>query len=257
MTALTVVPSAGPAPAPLGRRVLNALRLHLANPWPTLGLPWAIFGTVFLLNYAIWAVVAAAAGGRDKLDPDAFQYNGGSSWILVFLVVAAVQAMSLTFRFALGLGMTRRDYYLGTVAYLGVMSITFALAMAAFAQVENASDGWGMGGRFFQPWFLPDASFLELVYLYAVGGIVLASIGAAAAAMWVRWKAYGLYAFFVGLAVLVIGGLWLVSVASGWDEVGDYLGRTSPMLVVSWGLPVTALCLGAGWLLLRRATPRE
>lgn len=257
MTTLTVVPSAGPAPAPLRRRVGNALRLHLANPWTTVGLPWAIFGTVFLLTYAIWALIAAAAGGRDQLDANAFAYNGGSGWVLVFLVVTAVQAMSLTFRFALGVGMTRRDYYLGTVAYLALMSLTFGLAMATFAQVEVVTDGWGLGGRFFQPWFLPDASFLELTYLYTVAGIVLASIGAAAAAMWVRWKAFGLYAFFVGLAVLVIGGLWLVSVTSGWAAVGDYLGRTSPGVVVSWGWPVAVLSLLVGWLLLRRATPRE
>jgi hypothetical protein len=257
MTTLTVVPSSGPAAAPLGRRVWNALRLHLANPWTTIGLPWAIFGTVFLLNYAIWALIAAAAGGRGKLDPNAFAYNGGSGWVLVFLVVAAVQAMSLTFRFAIGLGMTRRDYYLGTAAYLAAMSLTFGIAMAAFAQVERVSDGWGLGGRFFQPWFLPDASFLELTYDYTVAGLVLASIGAAAATMWVRWKALGLYVFFVGLAAVVIGGLWLVSVTSGWDAVGDYLDRTSPVVVVTWGLPVAALCLGAGWLLLRRATPRE
>lgn len=53
-------------PLPLARRVRNVARLHVANPWPTTGLPWFIFSAIFALNLAIWYIVA---GGRRPGEP--------------------------------------------------------------------------------------------------------------------------------------------------------------------------------------------
>lgn len=254
---MTVValPAAVPAP-PLSRRLWNAVRLHAANPWPTLIIPWLVFAGVFGLNLAIWYIVTIAAGGSQNLDADAFDYNGGVTWVLVFLLVMAVQAMSLTFRFALGIGMTRRDYYVGTVAYLAALAAMYAAGIAVLAQVERLTDGWGLGGRFFAPWFLADLPVWQLWYLNAVVGLLFAMIGAVAATVWVRWKAVGIYVFFFLAAVLLIGVAWLMGVTESWAPLGRYLTTHEPALIVTWTLPVAALCAGIGYLLLRRATPR-
>lgn len=252
---VVAVPTAVPAP-PLRRRVWNAIRLHAANPWPTLISPWLVFAAVFGLNLAVWYIVTIAAGGTQNLDADTFDYNGGVTWVLIFLLVMAVQAMSLTFRFALGLGMTRRDYYLGTLAYLAMLASMYAAGIAVLAQVERLTDGWGLGGRFFAPWFLADLPAWQLWYLNTVVGLLLAMIGTVAAAVWVRWKAVGLYAFFLLSALLLIGAAWLVGVTESWVPLGRYLSTHEPALSVTWTLPVTALCAAVGYLLLRRATPR-
>jgi len=247
---------AAPTAPPLGRRVWNALRLHAANPWPTLVTPWLIFAAIFGLNLAIWYIVTVAAGGVQNLDADAFDYNGGVTWVLFFLMVMAVQTMSLTFRFALGVGMTRRDYYLGTVAYLAILASTYAAGIAVMAQVERLTNGWGLGGRFFAPWFLADLPAWELWYLNMVAGLLLAMLGVAAGAVWVRWKATGLYLFLGALALLIIAVVWLMTVTASWGSLGDYLGSHSPLVVGTWTLPATALWGVAGYLVLRRATPR-
>lgn len=245
-----------PAVPPLGRRVWNAVRLHLANPWPTLIMPWLIFAAIFGLTLAIWYVITVAAGGVQNLDTDAFQYNGGVTWVLFFLTVMAVQAMSLTFRFALGVGMTRRDYYLGTVAYLAILASMYAAGIAVLAQVERLTNGWGLGGRFFAPWFLADLPAWQLWYLNVVAGLLLAMLGVATGAVWLRWKATGLYLFLGVLALLLIAAVWLMTVTASWGSLGTYLGSHSPVVGATWTLPATALFAVAGYLLLRRATPR-
>ncbi len=247
--------AAQPAP-PLGRRVWNAVRLHAANPWPTLITPWLIFAAIFGLTFTVWYLITRAAGGVQNLDTGAFDFNGGVTWVLFFLMVVAIQTMSLTFRFALGVGMTRRDYYLGTVTYLGLLAAMYAAGIAVMAQVERVTDGWGLGGRFFAPWRAADLPAWELWYLNAVTGLLLAMFGVAAGAVWVRWRATGLYLFLGGCALLIVAALWLVTVSSSWGNLGDYLQTRSLAVVATWTLPVTVLCALAGYLVLRRATPR-
>lgn len=244
------------ATPPLGRRVWNAVRLHAANPWPTLITPWLVFAAIFGLTFAIWHLVTRAAGGVQNLDTDAFDFNGSVTWVLFFLMVMAIQAMSLTFRFALGIGMTRRDYYLGTVTYLAILAATYAAGITLLAQVERLTNGWGVGGRFFAPWFLADLPAWQLWYLNAVTGLLLAMLGVAAGAAWVRWKTTGLYLFLGALAVLIITTLWLTTVTDSWAPLGDYLRSHAPALVATWTLLVTALFGVSGYLVLRRATPR-
>ncbi len=252
VTALPAPPSA----PPLGRRVWNAVRLHAANPWPTLIMPWFIFAAIFGLTAAIWYVVTVAAGGTQNLDADAFDDNGGVTWVLFFLVVMAVQAMSLTFRFALGIGMTRRDYYLGTVAYLAVLAATYAAVIAVIAQFERLTNGWGLGGQFFAPWGLEVLSVWQLWCFYAAACLLFAMLGVATGAVWVRWRATGLYLFLGLLALLFIAVVWLVTVTASWGDLGTYLVSRSPAVSVAWTLPITALCGVCGHLVLRRATPR-
>ncbi len=132
----------------------------------------------------------------------------------------------------------------------------YAAGIAVLAQVERLTDGWGLGGRFFAPWFLADLPAWQLWYLNAVVGLLFAMIGAVAATVWVRWKAVGLYAFFFLSALLLIGAAWLMGVTESWAPLGRYLTTHEPALIVTWTLPFAALCAGLGYLLLRRATPR-
>ena len=120
----------------------------------------------------------------------------------------------------------------------------YAAGIAVLAQVERITDGWGLGGRFFAPWFLADLPAWQLWYLNAVVGLLFAMIGAVAAAVWVRWKAVGLYTFFFLAALLVIGAAWLMGVTESWVPLGRYLSTHEPALIVTWTLPVTALCAG-------------
>jgi hypothetical protein len=239
-----------------GRRIWNVVRLHVANPMPTLVMPWIITLAIFALNMAIWLMVVKVAGGVDNLDEGAFTYSGGVTWIIFFMPVVAVQTMNLNFRFALGFSVTRRDFYLGSAAYFVALSVLYATGITVLAGVERATNGWGIEAAFFAPWGLGELSLVSVWAIFLMSMLLVFFLGAAVATMWVRWKAYGLYAFFIGAAVLVVGVLWAITAANGWSAVGDFLTDHSIVTLVAFTLPLTLACAVFGYVCLRKATPR-
>lgn len=238
------------------QRLLNVVRLHVANPFPTLVAPWLITFVIFGLNLAVWNIVAQAAGGVENLDPDAFQYNGGILWIVVFMMVVGVQAMSLTFPFALGFAVTRRDFFWGSALYFVLLTVLYSTGLTALAWLERATDGWGIGGAFFQPFGALEESLNVVWFLFFAAMLVFFFVGAAVSAVWVRWRANGLYVFFIALAALIVGGLWVVGQLDAWAQIGEFFSTTSATAIAAWTLPVTAVSAIVGYLLLRRATSK-
>ncbi|WP_152650560.1 ABC transporter permease [Demequina aurantiaca] len=255
MTSTLTAPAPSVAPA-APHRIWNVVRMHVANPFPTLVMPWLVTLAIFGLNLAIELMVVRAAGGVDNLDENAFQYNGGISWIAIFMLITAVQAMNLTFRFALGFSVTRRDFYLGSSLYFAMLSVLYATGITVMAAVERATDGWGMHAAFFAPWGLVNQPLAAVWAVFVLGLLLFFFLGVAAATLWVRWKAYGLYAFFLTLAVIVVGFGWLVTATDNWSAVWDYLSGHSAVQLAAGTLPFTLICAVAGFLFLRRATPR-
>ncbi|WP_062461217.1 hypothetical protein [Demequina soli] len=242
---------------PVSRRVLNGARVHAANPWTTLGLPWVILVAVFGLTYSIWRIVAWAAGGVGELDADAFRYAGGVTWILGYMVTVSAQAMNQTFRFAMGLSQTRRDYFAGTCLYFLGASAGYALGIAVLAAAERATDGWGVHGAFFAPAFLFDVPLWQVAWFFFGLMMLTLAIGIAAGAVFVRWRATGLVTMLLTIGVLAVGGAFLLTWADAWGPVGSFFVDTSVAVLVAWTLPVTALAVGAGYALLSRATVRD
>jgi hypothetical protein len=104
-------------------RIRNVARLHFANPWNMVVVPWMIIGFVFVVNLAIWIIIHAASDGSTSLAGT--KWAGSTFYIFVYFIVVAVQAMNRTFAFALGYSATRRDYYLGTALAFTVQSASF------------------------------------------------------------------------------------------------------------------------------------
>lgn len=258
MTAAALGALGDPTPTANARphRIVNAARLHTANPWTTLLLPWIIYAAIFALTYVIWQIVITVAGGIENLEPEAFRYNGGGYWALVYMMIAAIQAMNLTFRFALGISLTRREYYLGTAGYFVLLALVYGTGMTIGAVIERATDGWGVGGAFFAAQFLYDAPIGQVWIMWIVQFLVFLFLGAAVATIYVRWGSTGLTVFFIGLAALIVGGLWLLAKLSPNVNVLGWFATTSLMEYAAWGLLVSAVCAVVGFLLLGRATPR-
>lgn len=249
--------SAALAPAmPASRRILNGARIHAANPVATLVTPWLITLAIFGMNLAIWWIVTSVAD-EGSLEPDAFQYNGGAAWIVVYMMVAATIAMNQTFRFAVGLSATRRDYYLGTVLFFLAMAAFYSLGMTALAAIERATDGWGVGGRFFSPFFLLEVPLWQVALAYAAAITFMAMLGAAVAAVFVRWGTTGMLVFFGALGVVLIGVIYLVTRADAWGAVGRFFEGSSLVELSGWAVALAAVFALVGHLLLRRASIRS
>lgn len=254
MTAVALDPGLGRTGAL--DRIVNAGRLHAANPWGTLILPWMIYGAIFGLTYLIWQLVVMGAGGVQNLEPEAFMYNGGGTWVLFYMMVVAVQAMNQTFKFALGLCITRREYYLGTAAYFLFLSLLYATGITLAGIVEKATGGWGVGGSFFIPFFLQDASLGEKWLIWVALFAVFFFLGAAVATVYVRWGSNGLITFFVVLALAIVATVWAIMRLELGDQLGSWFAARSLVDFAGLGFGVSAVAGLIGYGMMRRATPR-
>ena len=88
-------------------------------------------------------------------------------------------------------------------------------------------------------------------------GVVAFGGGSALAAAYVRWKANGLYIFFVALGLVLLGGAALLTFTNSWAAFWSVIGGLGVTGLVAWSVPVSVFAAVLGWLLLRRATPRS
>jgi hypothetical protein len=247
------------AVTPLGRRLFNVVRLHLANPFSILGLPLLVLGIILAANWAIWALLAlSGAPGAVGPASEGFTYSGASAWIFVYMMVVAIQAMNLTFPLALGFSSTRRDFYLGSVLTFVGLSAFYALLYGALTAIEDLTGGWGLGGRMFRSIIFGIGEPLPLIVFYAFCGFLFFFfVGAAIASTYVRWRQRGLLACLVIAGVLLIGGAALVTVTASWGGVGSFFATVGLSGGYALSLIVSALAGLAGYLVMRRATPRS
>ena len=242
-----VAPTNAPA-TPMGR-VVNVMRLHLANPWTAIILPWMILGIIFAANLAIWVLIFANVQSEaDRADvAEGLQYSGGIYYIFIYMMVVAIQAVSITFPFAQGYGVTRRDFYLGSALTFVLLALMYSAGLTILSIIEQATNGWGFGGRMFAPAYLGDSW---------VGHFFIFFVGAAIAAVWVRWKALGVTAFFIALGALAIGAAAILTFTQSWAIVGNFFAGAGLLGSFAWSLVITAIAAVTGFIILRRATPR-
>ena len=260
MTTITSSPSVQAASRkPASNRVLAVLRLHFVNI-PTIFLwPLAILVTIWLVNLAIWWLVDINVSAPTDLAEarDGFGWTGAATFIFVYMMVVAIQAMSLTFPFALGYGVTRRDFYLGSVVAFVLMSLVWTVVLTAFAVLEENSGGWGLGGRMFTGYLFGAGEWYQRSFVYLVGMLFFFFVGSAIATVWLRWKASGVTVFFIILTVLLVALAALVTVTRTWPAVGDWFATTGYYGVVAWSLIPAVIAAVAGYFILQRSTPKN
>lgn len=248
-----------PAPTSATHRILSVMRLQVANPWTTLILPWLILAVIFAGNISIWwLILNNLDSSADRADvAEGLQFSGASMYIFVHMMIVAVQAINVTFPFALGYGVTRRDYYLGTAATFVALSAMYSIGLTIMSVLEEATGGWGLGGRMFTAVYFGDGGWPQRLFIFFTTFMFCFFVGSVAAAIWVRWKANGLTVFFVALGLLVVGGIALLTVTSGWVAFGNFFVASGWLGSFAWSLVPTAIAAITGYFILQRATPRS
>jgi hypothetical protein len=240
------------------RRIVAVTRLHFVNKVAILYTPLIVLGTIFLLNYAIWWIVVTAGHlviPQDRSDSH-LGYSGAVSYIFIYALVIAVQAISRTFPFSLGFGVTRRDFYLGTALAFVVLSVIMSTVLTIMSSIELATNGWGLQGYMFSPLYFTNTSWILRFLMYFFVFLFCIFIGSGAATMYVRWRAIGITAFFIILGILVVGGVALITFDGLWGPVGNWFASSGAFGVAAWTLVPTAVAGIAGFFILRRATPK-
>lgn len=254
MTNTAFVPAApvlSTRPRPLATRVSAVVRLLFANPWTAIYTPLLILSIILLMNIAILGII------RANIPPDgdaASSGNGGVLFLFIYMLVVAVQSVNQAFPLALGYGSTRRDFLLGFGAFALILSLGYSLLLAVASAIERATGGWGIGLSFFADDELWRAEWWQAIALSLLAFLLFFGIGAATAAVYVRWKALGMYVFWGALVFIVIGGAALVTWLQAWPQVGAFFVWAGVLGTAAWSLIITAFCALAAWLILRRAT---
>ena len=253
---MTTQPKAG---TPISR-ITRIVKLNLANPWTTIILPWVIILSIFALSWGIWLIVFTNIDPADAGNAsEGMQWSGASTWIFVYMMVIAVQAMNLTFPLALGYGVTRRDFYLGSSLTFVLLSVMYAVGLTILAGIEQATDGWGLGGRMFTAAYFggPEIEWWMRLPIFFFILLFFFFVGAAVATVYVRWKATGLVFFFIILGFALVGLIALLTYTGSWGIVGDFIASNQALGLSAWLLVPTVLAGIAGFFVLRRATPRS
>jgi hypothetical protein len=236
-------------------RIGSVIRLHFTNPMTLAVTPLIVLGSIFLLNLAIWLIVVISSPG-DTNFAEGFSYSGASAWIFFYMAVVAIQAMNNTFRLALGYGSTRRDFYLGSTAVFIALSVMFTALITVLGLLEEATRGWGLGGRMFTPVYFGDNWGVRIAVILSAF-LFFTFTGAAFGAVFVRWGRYGLLLFGgILLAIIVLIGLG-IAVLNAWPAFGDWLAANAPFGLALWSLVPSAVFGLAGFFVLRGATPKS
>jgi hypothetical protein len=247
----TVVPASGL------QRIWRVVKLHFANPWTTITFPWIILGVIFIANVAVWSIIYwSTLGDSNRSDvADRMQYSGASFWIFVYMLVVAIQAINITFPFALGYGVTRRDYYLGTALNFVILAAIYGAGLTVLGLMERLTNGWGFGGRMFTAPYFGD-NWLQNFYIFFVGMLFFFFVGSLFGAVFVRWKSTGITFLLFGLGALGVGILALSAFTNSWSAIGNFFAAAGLVGSLSWSLVLTAIAGVAAFFVLRHATPR-
>lgn len=234
--------------------IWRVVRLHAVNPSVFFGVPWIILGGAWAVSMIIGLIGLGATGSTE--DMVGMRY----SWAVLspqwYLVVVGVQAIGLTFPFALGFGSTRRDFWLGTALMFVLVSAEMAVATATLVQIEKATHGWGIGMHMFDAlWYGQNGWLFDFYSTFAVQLLVL-FIGAFATTVYMRWRIPGMMVLtFVAIAIV----LALVAIATftrSWGAVYAWLAGIGLVGLFSVLLGLAAVCAVGGYLVIHRATPR-
>ncbi|MGR0318947.1 hypothetical protein [Agromyces sp. ZXT2-3] len=257
MTAVTTasVPVAESSSRVRPSEVLRIVRLHTVNPAIFFGVPWLILAGAWAVTMVIALIIAGAVGPLSETETG-FEY----SWAVLspqwYLIVVGVQAISYTFPFALGFGATRRDYWLGTGLMFALVSVVNAAAIATLLLIERATNGWWIGaGMFDALWYVGADWGTAFFSTFALQLLVL-FIGAGVTTVYMRWRMRGMMTVLFGAIALILAIIALLTFTESWESLGAWLASIGVAGVFTLVLAKAVAWAVAGFLVIRRATPR-
>ncbi|SFS67758.1 hypothetical protein [Paenibacillus sp. BC26] len=225
--------------------VQNVVKMYARDKWGWFFLPWVILFSSFIVNLFIAAFLPV----DDKI------VTGGLMSIFIYMMVIGIVSLSQTFPFALGLSVRRRDFFLGSMLMISLLSAGIAIILCLLSYIEGSViDGWGVSLYFFHLPYISDGNaFLQIVIFFSVM-LNLYMIGFLCASVHRRFGRNGMYVFSI-VAVLVLTVItYIVKYMGWWSDIFNFFGDHTAVQFALMLFPIT-ICLSlVSYLLLRRAT---
>ena len=227
-------------------RTLPVIRMQLVNRQTFVWLPLIILGSAFVITLAVYAIIHNATGGTDGM------YGGGAQAPLWYFMIVGVYALTLSFPFSLAMSVTRREFYLGTLLTAAMTSLIMALVFVIGGMIETVTGGWGMRGYFFRLDWLWEAGDVVAGLFYFVIAMLFFVIGFWGATLYKRFGPMGLTIALLGVAVVLLGLVWLITATASWVAVWETVVGAGPLGLTLWAALLTAVLAVSAFPMFRR-----
>ena len=225
-----------------GSRILSVIRLQFINTQTFIWVPLLVLAGAIVCSLLIYLIIPV----------DEPLYGGGAQAPMWVFLTVGIQALTLSLPFSQAMSVTRREFYIGTVAAAAISAAGLATVYLIIAGIEQLTNGYGgIGYIAHLPWFFADGwaqawlAFFMFTLFAFVAGFWFATV-------FKRWGPLMLTAVIIGLSLLLILAVFIVTRLELWPDVVTWFATTGPGLFAVYGLIVTA-ALGVGsYLTLRR-----
>lgn len=226
-------------------RTLNVVRMQLINRNTYIWIPLIILAGAFVLSLAVYAIIPG----------DGLKVGGAAQAPLWYFLVVGTQALTLTFPFSQAMGVTRREFFVGTFLTAMLTSAILSGVFVVGGLIERATDGWGMNGWIFYLEPIWAGGPLGALAFYFIIAMLFFSIGFWSATIYKRFGGLWLTVVLVGLGLLLVAAMWFVGRVNAWAQVFTWLGEQGISGLALWSLVLIALLAVTSFVPLRRAVP--
>lgn len=218
-------------------RLMKVIKMNFSNPWLSLTVPLmallVILGLAFLANL----IFQGGSDGQVYFSPEFF--------LVIMLLVIANQTINQNFSLALSYGISRRDFYLGSLIGFVLLAGFYALVTSLMGLLAQPNFLIGVGDPIF------DAFGLVFWAL-----LISQLVGASLTTLYLRWRKVGMSVFFISLGVIVVAAPFVITGLGLWDDLGAMLGADVGHLWGQLGAAAFSLTLAViGYFLIHRASP--
>lgn len=225
-------------------RTLNVVRMQFVNRQTYIWVPLIVLAGSWALSVAIFAMIPY----------DGVKAGGGTFAPLWYFLAVGVQALTRTFPFSQAMSVTRREFFLGTLLSSAVTGAILTVIVVIGGLIEQATNGWGMNGYFFAlEWLVSGGGAIAGVVVFIATMVFFVS-GFVIGTIYRRFGPLVLTVILVGLALLLLGAIWLIGQLDAWASVFGWITTQGPG-GLAIGLVIAFVALsGIGYGLLRRVT---
>ncbi len=206
-------------------------------------MPWLIMSFSFFINLVLGIFLV-----------DEAMYTGGIASIHIYMLVIGIINVTQTFSFAIGFSVRRTDYFLGTAATIGAVSLANAVLLWLVSLIERSTDGWGVDLHFFHLPYMSDGTAIEQMWFQFAIMLCCFFTGFLFPCIYRRFGRVGLYAFFTAIVAAVSIVMFLIGYYGKWAEFFEALSGLTAVALAGWAFALALLLALVSYILLRRST---
>ena len=205
-------------------RIATVMKIQAKDKMLWIAVPWLfILLPSFLINVAIGLITR----------PEEGMVTGGLLSIFICMMVVGIISLAQSFPFALGFGIRRTDYFLGTSAMITLVSAATGAVLMLLSFVEGES-GWGIGLHYFNLPFVSDGSVPEQWWVYFACMMHMFYLGFVISGVYRRFGRTGMLVLFAAVFVVISFLALLCTYYGWWKPVFFWLAGHTAAELATW-----------------------